>query len=474
MKIKNLRRTFVFLSILFIFVLAFFALKLFVDFIFNRDSIELTYPSSNVEYTKWQLPDGAKTRLGKGVINEIKFSPDGTQFAVATTLGVWIYDAKTGNEISLLDGDRQNILDIAYSSDGHRIIGANSAGRLPQWNVTTGALESVFMKDDIKSFKSVFFSDDSSYLISVNVSQNKINVFNFDDVHTPLQISNIDFDFKDAHNPVIALSQDKHLLAIAVSEQGHNSPIHVWDMLSGKYKFTQIGHTRWIKSLAFSPDGKTLASGDQYRTIKLWDMDAQVIRSTYRAPVSFSSLAFLPNGKLLASGSHDGSVYLWNPTKEQKGLLGKVAQYFPKLRLKKHNYEVTALAFSPDGNMLITGSKDGTIRSWNTSTGKHLYLSTGHTVEITGFTTTPNEDKMFVIHTWDYQLVHWDMKLSEQVSSTFFNDKSPIAISPDAKTLVLKDWNANDPYKLWDIPNKRLQGTITGIELPLYILIFIK
>ena len=62
----------------------------------------MTFHASNVEYTKWQLPEGAITRFGKGTVNDIKFSPDGTQFAVATTIGVWIYDAKTGNENSLL------------------------------------------------------------------------------------------------------------------------------------------------------------------------------------------------------------------------------------------------------------------------------------------------------------------------------------------------------------------------------------
>ena len=94
MKVKISRRTFVILLILFIFTLAFFDLKLFVDFIFNRDSKELTFPSSNVEYPNWQLPEGAITRFGKGTINDIKFSPDGTQFAVATTIGVWIYDSE--------------------------------------------------------------------------------------------------------------------------------------------------------------------------------------------------------------------------------------------------------------------------------------------------------------------------------------------------------------------------------------------
>lgn len=466
---KISRRTFVILLILIITFLAILSLTLFVGMLLNRASREITYTPSNVEHTQWQLPDGAKTRLGKGTINAIKFSPDGTRFAVATTIGVWIYDAKTGNEISLLEGDRYNILDVAFSSDGHKLMGVNSAGSIPQWDTTTGTLVSVIVTDNLKSFRSVSFSEDSRYLISVDVLNDQINVFKFDDELTPLHISNIDFDFKDAHSPVIALSQDSRVLAIAMIERRHIYPIHAFNVITGTHSFTLTGHSRRIKSLAFSPDGKTLACGDVYHSIKLWDVDTQAMRSTYKAPVSFSSLSFLPNGKLLASGCHDGSIYYWNVTKNQEGLLGKVGQYFPKLRLKKHNWDVTALTFSPNGKILITGSEDGTIRSWNTETGKQQYTITGHLVEISGFATTTDEDKMLVMHTWGYQIVQWDLKLLGLVSSSFFNKKTPIAISPDAKSVVLKNWNENNPYVLWNIPKKRIKATLTGFEVPMYL-----
>jgi WD40 repeat protein len=66
------------------------------------DGIVETHP-------QWELPKAAKARLGKGDINAIQFSPDGTQLAVGTDIGVWLYDAKTGEEISLFAGVRRNI-----------------------------------------------------------------------------------------------------------------------------------------------------------------------------------------------------------------------------------------------------------------------------------------------------------------------------------------------------------------------------
>ena len=144
---KNSRIFFVILVVIFAIV----ALTVFIRLVTNRDSTELIPPSSNTEYIRWQLPEGAKVRLGKGSINDIKFSPDGTRFAVATTIGVWMYDAQTGKEISLFKGDRQDIKGVAFSKDGRFLVGANSAGGIPRWNATTGELHSILVNENVRS-----------------------------------------------------------------------------------------------------------------------------------------------------------------------------------------------------------------------------------------------------------------------------------------------------------------------------------
>ena len=307
---------------IFLVIITILALTVFIRLVTNRDSTELIPPSSNTEYIRWQLPEGAKVRLGKGSINDIKFSPDGTRFAVATTIGVWMSDAQTGKEISLFKGDRQDIKGVAFSKDGRFLVGANSAGGIPRWNATTGELRSILVNEKIKLSTPVIFSEDGVKLISVSRRHKKIHVWNLNDEAAPLPITNIDFDFK-GHRFVIALSQDRRFLAIAVSEPRHISPIHVWNATTGNHLFTLTGHTRWIKALAFSPDGKTLASGDESRTIKLWNMDTATSHATFKAPDGFYALSFAPNGKLLASGGHGGSIRLWNATAKQQGVTGK-------------------------------------------------------------------------------------------------------------------------------------------------------
>ena len=80
------------------------------------------------DYTQWHLPDGAKARIGKGTINHISFSPDGTRLAVATSIGVWIYDAQTGKEISLIKVNFRSPLTVnrvAFSPDGKTLATGN-------------------------------------------------------------------------------------------------------------------------------------------------------------------------------------------------------------------------------------------------------------------------------------------------------------------------------------------------------------
>ena len=447
-------------------IFAIVALTVFIRLVTNRDSTELIPSSSNIEYIRWQLPEGAKVRLGKGSINDIKFSPDGTRFAVATTIGVWMYDAQTGKEISLFKGDRQDIKGVAFSKDGRFLVSANSAGGIPRWNATTGELHSIFVKENVRSLNTAVFSADGTKLVSVSGLHDEIQVWNLSDGTTPPIIIDIDPDFKRGQFSSIALSPDRRFLATAIHEWKKVYPIQMWNAVTGKRLLTLTGHTRRIKSLVFSPDGKTLASGDEYRTIKLWNMDTATSHATFKAPISFYALSFSPNGKLLASGCYDGNVRLWNAETKQGGWQGAISKFLPTLTLKGHKDGVSALAFSPDGKMLLSGSDDGTIRAWDTITGRQQFICPGHTSEISELAASEGGNTLISVHSWKSQLLHWNISVGHHLSGYYFKNKRPQAISPDAKMLTLKDWTATDTL-LWDISKKRIRATLKGHEVPL-------
>ena len=73
------------------------------------------------DYTTFGLPEGAKARLGKGKINEVKYSPDGTRLAIVSIIGVWIYDAQTGEELELIRGHTDAVNSVAFSRDGNTL-----------------------------------------------------------------------------------------------------------------------------------------------------------------------------------------------------------------------------------------------------------------------------------------------------------------------------------------------------------------
>ena len=95
------------------------------------------------DYTKMGLPEGAKARLGKGTINEIAYSPDGTRLAVAGSVGIWIYDTATHREAALLTGGATKITSIAFSPDGGTLASGGgdfrkSVGTVRLWDAETG------------------------------------------------------------------------------------------------------------------------------------------------------------------------------------------------------------------------------------------------------------------------------------------------------------------------------------------------
>ena len=478
---KISRITFVILLILFIFILAILSLILIAGMLLNRASNELTFTSSNVAYTQWQLPDGAKTRLGKGTIHDIKFSADGTRFYVATTIGIWEYDTKTGNEISLIEGDRNNIIHIAFSPDGNTLKGINRSNHIVnvmQWNIINGELISSIQDigniQDIGKRKVIYTSDFSANgmrFAGVGLRKDKeINLWTITDDIFPPRYTTINLSSKKIGR-AIALSSDGRYLATTMTEKA-NHPIHIWNVDTGERLNTFAGNKKRIVNMAFSSDGTILASGDINETITLWRTNSDTSNVIYKGTYSTSLMfTFSPDGELLASGDDDGKVRLFkvngNENENEIGRLIKKSQ--SNLTNRGHKAKVTSLAFSPDGKILISGSEDGTVRGSDVISRNQLFVIPGHTVEIYGLAELTEENNLMTMHWPEGQLLRWDIRTGHQLSGTYFFGKSPEALSHDGKTLLIEDWFtfSKNKFKLWSIPKRKIQAVLKGDDYEL-------
>lgn len=245
----------------------------------------------------------------------------------------------------------------------------------------------------------------------------------------------------------IAFSPDGKSLA-SVSD---DATAKLWDPQTGTLKQTLTGHVGHLLSVAFSPDGRTLVTGGHDKTIKLWDAQTGALKRTLTGNAgSVSSVAFSPDGKTLANGSMDKTVRLWD-----------AQTWMLKHTLTGNTYTIWPIAFSPDGKTLVSGIADGTMRLWDPETGELRQTLTGHTGAVFSVAFSP-DGKTLASGSVDGTLKLWEAQTG--VLKQTLNGNSgyvmSVAFSPDGKTLA--SGSAGNTLKLWDAQTWTLRQTLTG------------
>ena len=377
-------------------------------------------PSFAQDYTQWELPEGAIARLGKGWINAMKYSPDGTVLAVATSIGIWLYDTETYQETALLARNNKGVAGLVFSPDGLTLASAERLGDITLWDVKA------------RKPKKTGLYNSSIY--------HKL-VFNFD--------------------------------SKTFAHARHNE-IYLYDIVTGETKHTLKEHSDFITSIAFSPDGQTLVSGSEDKTIYLWDVDTGKHKQTLEGhPDEVTRVSFSPDGNTLISVSKDMTIYYWDiSTGERKKTLADKGLITDQLDKPE---KVERVSFSPDDNLLATIGFNNTIRLWDTNTGTLIQTFSSQDTDkeekdyiknIESVLFSP--DNRTVVGLADYGKIRiWDVNTGERKSlSEYPSSVRKICFSPDGKTLATSIFGGI--IHLWDVDTGRHKKTISSQSTDYY------
>ncbi|TEU14702.1 MAG: TIR domain-containing protein, partial [Anaerolineales bacterium] len=204
------------------------------------------------------------------------------------------------------------------------------------------------------------------------------------------------------------------------------------------------GHTDWVRSVDFSPDGRTLASGNADGTIILWDVaTGQPIGQPLTGHTKeVRSVDFSPDGQTLASASEDNTIILWDVATGQP--IGQP--------LTGHTEEVRSVDFSPDGQTLASGSRDLTIILWDVVNCRPIGQPlTGHTEEVRSVDFSP-DGRTLASGSYDNTIILWDVETGQPVGQPLTDHRASVysvAFSPDGRTLASGSQDLT--IILWDV-----------------------
>jgi hypothetical protein len=220
----------------------------------------------------------------------------------------------------------------------------------------------------------------------------------------------------------VALSPDGRTIVSGADD----CTVKVWDAYDGRLLRSLAGHTDWVRAVALSPDGRTIVSGADDCTVKVWDArDGRLLRSLEGHTSSVNAVAISPDGRTIVSGADDCTVKVWDAYD------GRLLR-----SLEGHTAGVRAVALSPDGRTIVSGAADGTVKVWDASDGRLLRSLEDHTDGVNAVAVSP-DGRWIVSGTADGAVSVWD-RASGRLRRSLEDHTdavTAVALSPDGRTI---------------------------------------
>lgn len=407
--------------------------------------------TGNVDETAklWDLETGAELRTFRGHKNAVyaAFSPNGRFIATAShdhTARLW--DAAAGKTIRTFRGHTNLLTSLAFTADGKFLVTGSGDKTAKLWDLSTGRALRTFI-GHAKSVDSVALSRDGRFLVTG--AEDGARLWNAET------------------GAAIRTFTEKNVSAVAVSADGkrvagvYGTAAALWDLATGKEVLTFDAPDLYgTYAMALSRDGKTMATGHNYKSVQLWDLATGARIRNFKGTLvnpsgggSINSMALSPDGKSLAANCTDGTATLWDLA------TGAEIRSF-----NRRGDAIKALALSPDGKYLAAAGRNSPEPVvWDLSAGERLPPFKGHWGSVNSVAFTP-DSKSFVTGGYDNTARLWEISSGRELRR--FNGHAGqvgrVAVSPDGGRLVTG--SADHTAKLWDLSNGAELRSFAGMS----------
>ena len=370
----------------------------------------------------------------------VAFSPDGK--LVATGSGdqsVKLWDAGSGRLVKTLTGHQGYVHAVAFSPDGQLLASGSRDFTVKLWDVRSQA-ETATLAGHTDAVRAVAFSPDSQFLVSAGEDR----ILRWWSLATTQAVAQATAGFTVEQ---LAFSPDGHLLAAC----GADTKVHFWNGATRQEETALELHQAQVLTVAYSSNGRLLASGSYDGTIKLWDTIAGRETATLGRGAPVRCVAFAPGDKLLAAATEDGLIRLWDVAKREV-----------LTTLRGHAANVRALAFSPKGDLLASGDEDALAKLWDVSGEPGRENALPHIGIVNGLVFAP-DGKTLVSTDPNADLLRlWDVNSQQSVATNRVASKAAwcVAFAPDGTALATG--GIDGTVRLWNATNLSEMAVFKG------------
>jgi WD40 repeat protein/serine/threonine protein kinase len=373
------------------------------DLVFGHDGRFLAVADELGDADIWDLQDRRLVLNQRGWPSTVSLSRTGDRVVCVCDddcVKIWSTRSRSA---PIFRGHDGWVRRVAFHPEGKILASGDATGSIRLWNVSTGAtLRTLGIHIAEKG------PPDSPAPAALKAMIGKpvkhVSVFQppTKGIYGPDAVRKV-WTFEGHGGDIVALafSGDGRTLASA-----GGSDVRLWDVHTGK-ELSVLKHPQRTSSVAFSPDGSLVATGSWDDVVRVW----RVADGTEKVALeghtdNVEAVMFHLDGRRIASAAADGSIRIWDVS------AGKTVQ-----ELRGHTAAIHALALSPDGQQLASGSSDESIRVWDMESGKLRNVLAGHTSRVTGLVFLPSHDRLVSASndTGDGRVRIWDLKIGREI-----------------------------------------------------------